>query len=621
VIRAALRAAALILALPVALSLPLPARAQGDLESLVRHVQRSGCRGALDALTAPVLVSDLDVQRASYLAGWCLAQVGRHGVAAAAYRAASAHPSLRPYARIGEAVALMKVGAADMAAASIRASLAGTNGRLRGRMLAVLAEAELSQSRRAQAVALLQTAAELREDDTGLWRRLSEVATPPAHSDVARRAKAYVRLHGARRLVAEGLWAEAVAELRLVTSTLTTEPAAGEAWHLLGEVLLRLRQRGAVAAFARAAALGWAPPGAPARGYLNAGLRAERAGRNADAAARYQRAIEVAPDSVEAAEARWRLGWLALQGGRHAEAETRFLEAARAADAALLRGEAARALYWAAKAMEARGRAGEGVLRMVAERYPFAYYGARARERLRLPAQTIPIAEDTPLSRDAAAPAYEELAALGLYVEAAAVAEDVLAEAAERDLRLVRFLAEAHSRLGNVWQSVRHAEEALRRGMRDVAVWRLAYPKAYWPEVTAAAQQAGIDPLLLLAIVREESRYDPAVVSPARAVGLAQLLPSTARAMTSDRSMNMQRLKDPRVNLLLGARYVRLQLDRFGGDLRLALAAYNAGPGAARRWTRLAGDPDQLVERINLFETREYVKRVMGSHGVYRLVW
>lgn len=299
----------------------------------------------------------------------------------------------------------------------------------------------------------------------------------------------------------------------------------------------------------------------------------------------------------------------------------RFREAGPAADAALFRGEAARAWYWVAKTMEARGRSGEEVLKMVAERYPFAYYGARARERLRLPAPTIPVADDAPLSRDVAAPAHEELAALGLYGDAAAVAEDVLAEEAKRDLQVVRFLAEAHSHLGNVWQSVRYAEEALRGGLRDVEVWRLAYPKAFWPDVTAAAQRVNIDPLLLLALVREESRYDPAVVSPARAVGLAQLLPSTARAMTSDRSMSMQRLKDPAINLALGARYVRLQLDRFGGDVRLALAAYNAGPGSARRWTRLAGDPEYLVERITIFETREYVKRVVGSYGVYRLVW
>ncbi len=620
--RALARLAALLLASLVALSLPLSVHAQGDLDSLVRQVRASGCRGALDVLTAPVLVSDLDVLRASYLAGWCLTQLGRHGTAAAAFRSASAHPTLRTYAQIGEAIALVKVGAADMAAANLRATAARVQGRLRGRVLAALGEAELVQGRRAEAVAVFEAAAELRQDDLTVWRRLNEVATAAGRTSVAQRATAHLRLDRARRMAAEGLWAEAAAELRTVTAVLSSGPAAGESWRLLGEVLLRTRTGGAGAAFSRAASLGWTAPGAaPGRVHLAAGLRAERAGRSADASARYHRAIAVAPESIEAAEARWRLGWIALQGNRHAEAETRFREAGPAADTALFRGEAARAWYWVAKTMEARGRSSEEVLKMVAERYPFAYYGARARERLRLPAPTIPVVDDAPLSRDVAAPAHEELAALGLYGDAAAVAEDVLAEEAKRDLQVVRFLAEAHSHLGNVWQSVRYAEEALRGGLRDVEMWRLAYPKAFWPDVTAAAQRVNIDPLLLLALVREESRYDPAVVSPARAVGLAQLLPSTARAMTSDRSMSMQRLKDPAINLTLGARYVRLQLDRFGGDVRLALAAYNAGPGSARRWTSLAGDPDYLVERITIFETREYVKRVVGSYGVYRLVW
>ena len=611
-----------LLLLAAALAVPVPPRvqAQGDLESLVRQVRQSGCRGALDALIAPVLVSDLDVQRASYLAGWCLAQVGRHANAAAAFRSASVHPSLGPYAQIGEAIALVKSGGAGAAADSLRAAAGRLQGRLRGRALAALGEAELVLERRAEAVAALEAAAQIR-DDPKVWQRLSEVAASAGQTSVARRAATHARLHRARRMVAEGLWDLAAVELRAVTAVFASGPTAGEAWYLLGDALLRLRVRGAYAAFGRAAALGWAPPGAPGRAPLGAGLRAERAGRTAHAAALYRRAIEAAPDSFEAAEARWRLGWIALQGGRHAEAEARFRDAAPAADAALFRGEAARAWYWVAKTMEAQGRSGATVLQMVAERYPLAYYGARARERLGLPVPALPLADDAPLSRNAAAPAYEELAALGLDADAAAVAEDALAEAANRDLQVVRFLAQAYSRLGNVHQSVAYAEEALRGGLRDAETWRLAYPRAFWPEVTAAARAAGIDPLLLLALVREESRYDAAVVSPARAVGLAQLLPSTARAMTNDRSITMQPLKDPAVNLGLGARYLRLQLDRFGGDLQLALAAYNAGPGSARRWARLAGDPDYLVERIGLAETRGYVRRVMGSYGIYRTLW
>ncbi len=612
--------ALLMLAASLAIAVPLPVHAQADLESLVRQVRQSGCRGALDALIFPVLVSDLDAQRASYLAGWCLAQVGRHADAAAAFRSASRHPTLRPYAQIGEAVALLKLGGAVLAADNLRAAAGGLRGRLRGRALAALGEAELALGRREAAVAALEAAAALR-DDPKVWQRLSEVAGANGQTSVARSAAAHVRLHSARRMTAEGLWDQAATELRAVTAVLSSGPAAGEAWQRLGETLLRLRARGAYAALKRAAALGWAPPGAPGRAPLGVGLRAERAGRTASAAAWYRRVVAAVPDSLEAAEARWRLGWIALQDGRYAEAEALFREAAPAADAALFRGEAARAWYWVAKTMEAQGRSSEAVLRLVAERYPLAYYGARARKRLGLPAPAVPVADDAPQSPHTPEPAYEELAALGLDADAAAVAEDALAEAARRDLQVVRFLAQVHSRLGNVHQSVVYAEEALRGGLRDAETWRLAYPRAFWPEVTAAARQAGIDPLLLLALVREESRFDPAVVSPARAVGLAQLLPSTARAMTNDRSMTMQPLKDPAINVALGARNLRLQLDRFDGDLRLALAAYNAGPGSARRWARLASDPDYLVERIGLAETRGYVRLVIGSYEIYRLVW
>ena len=460
--------ALLLLASSLAISVPLHVHAQGDLESLVRQVRQSGCRGALDALIFPVLVSDLDAQRASYLAGWCLAQVGRHADAVAAFRSASRHPTLRPYAQIGEAIGLLNSGGAEAAADNLRAAAGRLQGRLRGRTLAALGEAELALGRRAQAVAALEAAAEIRRDDPNVWRRLSEVATAAGLASVARRAAAHVRLERARRMATEGLWDQAAAELRAVTSTLASGPAAGEAWHRLGEMLLRIRTRGAYAAFRRAAALGWAPPGTPGRAPLGAGLRAERAGRAAAALTLYRRAIAAAPDSFEASEARWRLGWIALQGGRHAEAEARFREAAPAADAALFRGEAARAWYWAAKTMEARGLSSEAVLRKVAERYPLAYYGARARERLSMPAPALPVADDAPLSREAAETAYEELAALGLDADAAAVAEDALAEAAKRDLQVVRFLAQAHSRLGNVHQSVAYAEEALRGGLRDV---------------------------------------------------------------------------------------------------------------------------------------------------------
>lgn len=474
------------------------------------------------------------------------------------------------------------------------------------------------------------------------------------------------RLERATRLYRDGDPASAEAEFRAFVAVRSTGAQAAEAWYRIGELRLATDARGAFEAFRRAAGLGWDPPRsyywmafaarragrstdaasavtalariAPegpwkAQTPLAQGLRAEDDGRLADAALYYRRAVEASPASYEAAEARWRLGWIALRSGRLADAEARFRQAGETAPS---RGDAARAWYWAAKTVEARGGDPQPLLHMVAERYPLTYYGQRARARLRLAELQLPPTLPHRPPPAAAAAVFEELAWLGLDADALAAAEDAVApwnprletywydpagREPRRDLRMVRFLAGAYARVGLVRTSVILAEYALANGARDEAMWRLAYPRAFWEATTAAASAAGIDPLLLLALVREESRYDHAVTSVAGAVGLAQLLPSTAQALTSDRTLSAARLKDPATNLMLGARYLRLQLDRFGGDVRLALAAYNAGPAAARRWVALDNDPDYFIEKIGYAETRAYVQRVLGSYGVYRLLW
>jgi soluble lytic murein transglycosylase len=454
-------------------------------------------------------------------------------------------------------------------------------------------------------------------------------------------------------LAGQGAWEQALVELRGATAA-PPGRIAGEAWYRLGEVLLYSDLREAHHAFRRAAAAGWNTAGAwfwaasaarragmlaqareaaaafqrvaPAgswtgRFWLGAGLRAEGAGRFADAARHYRRAVEAAPTADDAAEARWRLGWLSLRGGRPGEAAARFKIAA---DTAPWRSAAARAWYWRAKSLESSSAEGDRteaarILRIVAEQYALTFYGQRARARLGLgPAVHQPAIPQAPRG-EIAGPPHEELARLGFDIEAADAGEEAMA--ARPNPRLARFLAEVHARLGNITRSVAMADDALAHDLRDEATWRLAYPRAYWTEATAAAQAAGVDPLLLLALVREESRYDAGVISPARAVGLAQLLPSTAQAIARNAAVTPETLKDPGLNLKLGARYLRLQLDRFDGDLRLALAAYNAGPGAARRWANLDADPDYFVERLPYAETRGYVRRVLGSYGVYRSLW
>ena len=120
--------------------------------------------------------------------------------------------------------------------------------------------------------------------------------------------------------------------------------------------------------------------------------------------------------------------------------------------------------------------------------------------------------------------------------------------------------------------------------------------------VTAAAQRNGIDPALLHGLIQQESGFDPSATSSAGARGLCQLMPGTAT------SLGVSDPLDPAQSIEGGARYLRQQLDAFGGDPSLALAAYNAGPGAVRRYV---GVPPYA-------ETQAYVQKVLGYANAYR---
>jgi soluble lytic murein transglycosylase-like protein len=120
--------------------------------------------------------------------------------------------------------------------------------------------------------------------------------------------------------------------------------------------------------------------------------------------------------------------------------------------------------------------------------------------------------------------------------------------------------------------------------------------------VAAAAQRYGIDPALLHGLIQQESGFDPNAASGAGAVGLCQLMPGTAA------SLGVSDPRDPAQSIDAGAKYLRQQLDAFGGDPSLALAAYNAGPGAVRRY---GGVPPYA-------ETQAYVQKVLGYANAYR---
>lgn len=147
------------------------------------------------------------------------------------------------------------------------------------------------------------------------------------------------------------------------------------------------------------------------------------------------------------------------------------------------------------------------------------------------------------------------------------------------------------------------------------------HPLRFEDEIQAAASRHGVDPYLVAAVARAESGYDPTVVSSAGAVGLMQIMPETAAwiAQRDDwQGGPLGDLTDPALNVELGAFYLAFLIDLFEGDVRSALAAYNAGQGTVSAWLELSGGTSLHPSDILFGETREFVARVERFRAIYR---
>jgi soluble lytic murein transglycosylase len=151
---------------------------------------------------------------------------------------------------------------------------------------------------------------------------------------------------------------------------------------------------------------------------------------------------------------------------------------------------------------------------------------------------------------------------------------------------------------------------------------------AGWPRPVSLPPGTGIEPALALAIMRQESSFDPATVSPAGAQGLMQLLPGTARLVARQiglREKLPSLIADTTANMRLGLAYLRRMMEQFDNCTPLAVAAYNAGPARVQQWLAENGDPRQAgidmldwIELIPFGETRNYVQRVIENEVIYR---
>jgi soluble lytic murein transglycosylase len=272
----------------------------------------------------------------------------------------------------------------------------------------------------------------------------------------------------------------------------------------------------------------------------------------------------------------------------------------------------------------------------VARDHPLSWAALVARARLAEVGALVPPAIDpAPVGSEAGAPLVVPLPPPADFLQRVGLDGD--AETAVRDReraitgaargRAVEALCAVYGEIGRarrryqVAQAVPSVLLAVAPDARNPWAWNCVFPTPYADEVRAAETSEGLPAGLVWAVMRQESGFDPDAMSPARAVGLMQLLPETARPIADELAIAHDDATWTRPSLAIpvGARLLHQLIDRFHGHVPLAVAAYNAGAESVERWVSRAKGMqlDSFVERIPYDETRDYVSRVMGNLARY----
>ena len=371
----------------------------------------------------------------------------------------------------------------------------------------------------------------------------------------------------------------------------------------------------------------------------------------AQAAQAYRLIAGMFPQGVYRQRAVWKLAVLAFHEGRYDEAFKSFWDFLCAETSA----EALAApLYWMARCCEASGDPGKAdyLYRRAQELGNRSYYGQRAAEaEMRVAGAANDGRAVAPIDFDEVVrklrgisvktysmPALTE-EAVAAVARAGQLTSAGLPQPALEELRwryrrmpgesaLVYAMARIHASKEDHFTAISTLRQAF-PGYASLAtaalppeVWELFFPLRHWTLVSQAADKNGLDPNLIMGLIRQESAFNENARSGANARGLMQILPGTALPLARQARIprySITRLYQPETNIVLGSRHLASLLQRYPGKAELALAAYNAGEKRVDRWAMEFGTGDMaaFVELIPFSETRAYIKQVLTNQAHY----
>ncbi|GBQ91696.1 lytic transglycosylase [Gluconacetobacter johannae DSM 13595] len=347
-------------------------------------------------------------------------------------------------------------------------------------------------------------------------------------------------------------------------------------------------------------------------------------------------------------EARFLTGWILLQ--RQHDPQAAKAQFQRLCDARALISRS-RGFYWTGRALEAAGDLPAARAAWTeATRMPGTFYGQMALSRLAgdtaspllFPERSGERVRD--LLRQQAGPVWTradmarfegsdliQAARLAARQDVGHARDFILLQDARTDTPAGHALAAMLAlRLGMPDVAVAVARRAGREG---IALLRSGWPSPVFPDPLLPPAGDTLPPGFVMAVIRQESGFDPAIVSPAGAYGLMQLLPAAARDVTRQTRMASgpvtgATLVDPVLNMRIGTAYLSRLMRKFGGAIPYVLAAYNAGPHRADEWLAQLGDPTRgtptsdamldWIESIPFAETRGYIQRVEENMAIYQ---
>ncbi|HEY1555695.1 MAG TPA: transglycosylase SLT domain-containing protein [Kofleriaceae bacterium] len=370
------------------------------------------------------------------------------------------------------------------------------------------------------------------------------------------------------------------------------------------------------------------------------------------------------PDGDNAVEAMWRLGWRSWREQRYDDAikwwkqQLAVVPAGKSYDGVFGDDSRAEATYWLGRAYAAKQQLPDAIAAWqdCARKYPAAYYAMQSLNRLRENApqrfqQTVTEISADPAGYDPKAPAFAFKARAAWQAPGFARAMELvrlgLGEPAGQELRKLGLVAPGDKKaatdadeLDKLW-AVAWLDDRADRWAQSVwatrwhaldyraswptganrARWQIAYPKGYWDLLAKHAALNHVPIAMQIAIVREESGFDPLDESYANAIGLTQMIPPTAKDFSKGTGIDPTRenLRDPEKNVTIGSRFLGSLFKDWNNFTLLVPTSYNAGPAAVRRMLRVRGtwDADEFVEGIVDDQARNYTKRVLGSFFTY----